>query len=125
MSAIWLDAPPNLRSPEEGDAVRLLGCGPVAAVEDRVCALAGHEILVTGRCPLLLPTLRRCRWVRGVVRIGGPALRDQIKILDLQAEAVAAHEDLSATEVRVRAAIVAMARRLRALDALAEGWEGT
>ncbi|GAB6843680.1 hypothetical protein JCM2811A_26820 [Methylorubrum rhodinum] len=63
--------------------------------------------------------------MRGVVRIGGPALRDQIKILDLQAEAVAAHEDLSATEVRVRAAIVAMARRLRALDALAEGWEGT
>ena len=127
LRAIWLDAPPGLTAPNPRDALELCAGGPVAEGEDLATILTGRAIVVTAHVPLRAPLLRRCRWVRGIVGIGpgAPVDWEEASLMCLLTAKVGLESSPPLMASRVREAVTAMAIRLRILDDLADGWEGT
>lgn len=129
MSVVWLvprRAPAGSPCPVAG-----IACIEVHGQDIETVAhlLAGFEIVVTSEVPIGSELLERCRRVRGVIGAGPRAselvdwtLADRrgllVAILDAGLDGSPALE-------RLLAAIAEMESHLRALDDIAEHWEGT
>lgn len=127
-SAIWLDASPGIRAPEPGDTVRLCSSGPIGNADDLVAALAGHEIVLTHHVPVPSAVLQQCRWVRAVIGLGlgttGAVDWEWIRSTCLLVGRVETAGG-DGVEAAVRVELARIEQRLRTLDVLGEGWEGT
>jgi len=127
VSAVWLCAPPGLGKAE--DSVGLHPSGLIGRDVDLARVLGGHEIVVTAQVPIPSAVLRGCPWVRGIVIVGSTSDtlvdREVIGVAGLLSAWIRMDADHLRSEALVREEIAGMERRLRALDALAEGWEGT
>ncbi|MGV6875817.1 hypothetical protein ACUSIJ_24410 [Pseudochelatococcus sp. B33] len=91
--------------------------------------LAGFEIIVTSEVPIGSELLEYCRRVRGVIGIG-PRASELVDwtLAERRGLLVAitdAEIDSSPALERLLAAIAKMENHLRALDDIAEHWEGT
>lgn len=127
-SAIWLDAPPGIRAPEPRDTVRLCSWGRIGNADDLVAALAGQEIVITAHVPVRSAVLQRCRWVRAVIGLGPEAAGSVDWEWLRSACLLVGHVEtagIDGVEAAVRVELARIEQQLHALDALAEGWEGT
>jgi hypothetical protein len=91
--------------------------------------IAGKAIIITGEIHLGAALLRRCRWIRGIIGVGDKSYG----IVDfafahktgLQTQLIRCTEFNAIAFEQVLAAHQRMERHLRALDDIAEHWEGT
>jgi hypothetical protein len=87
--------------------------------------IRGYEILVTSEFPISAELLDRCRWIRGIVGVGPNADKIVDWTVVRRRALLSAIVEAPITSADLPIVLAEMDRRLRALDDIAEGWEGT